>query len=88
MAEGGEKDAVERKEKKVEASEVKVGTGKEREVRPWKVTVVAASSIQVMGSSAGRARRKGRRSRERGERERERKIGCSTREKESELFAH
>lgn len=53
-------------EKKVE---VKVGAGRgdwEREVQPWKVTVVAASSIQVMGSSA--AKYGGKRDRESEER--------------------
>lgn len=79
----GKKDVEDKREKKVEASEVKVEAGRrdwEREVRPWKVT---ASSIQVMGSSAAKLeRRKGKREdrKERGEG----KIGCSTREKERE----
>lgn len=40
----------------------------EREVRPWKVTVVPASSIQVMGSSAAEhvGKREDRESEERG----------------------
>lgn len=50
---------------------MKVGAGRgdwEREVRPWKVTVVAASSIQVMGSSAAEhvAKREDPESEERG----------------------
>lgn len=55
------------------AAEVKVGaerTTREREIRPWKVAVVAESSIRVMGSSAGEHERK-REDRERGRRERE-----------------
>lgn len=77
------KKNVEKREKKVAASEVKVGAGRrdwEREVRPWKVTVVAASSIQVMGSSAAKH---GRKREDRGRARRE-ENKCRTKEKEWE----
>lgn len=44
------------------------GATREREIRPWKVAVVAESSIRVMGSSAGEHERK-REDRESEERE-------------------
>lgn len=67
----------------MEVSEVKVGARRgdwEREIRSWKVTVVAASSIQVMGSSAAKH---GRKREDRGRVRRE-ENKCSTKEKESE----
>lgn len=60
---------------------MKVGaerTTREREIRPWKVAVVAESSIRVMGSSAGEHERK-REDRERGRREKT--VRCNAREK-------